>query len=183
MCHEILWDQELCWLPETYFMFILKYQEERITAFGRGQWLFLLLKMLLYIIVNCYCWKHNSSVEKMSLHMKQNCWISICDTLIVTWVLNPSDRRSRSVKWKKINIDVYQKKVLNLAKNASLCLNNIIPPFSFLHVKQKVSYWVFHKDTLEATRLEYAIQQKYLQRRQKTSATRKVFTTLSLLWR
>ena len=91
----------------------------------------------LHSIVNCYCWKHNSSVEKMSLHMKQNCWISICDTLIVTWVLNPSDRRSRSVKWKKINIDVYQKKVLNLAKNASLCLNNIIPSFSFLHVKQK----------------------------------------------
>lgn len=136
MCHEILRDQELCWLTETCFMFILKYQEERITAFGRGQWLFLLLKMLLYIIVNCYCWRHNSSVEKMSLHMKQNCWISICYTLIVTWVLNPSDRRSRSVKWKKINIDVYQKKVLNLAKNASLCLNNIIPPFSFLHVKQ-----------------------------------------------
>ena len=29
---------------------------------------------------------------------------------------------------------------------------------------------MFHKDTLEATRLEYAIEQKYLERRQKTSA-------------
>ena len=30
-----------------------------------------------------------------------------------------------------------------------------------------VSYCVFHKDTLVATRLEYAIEQKYLERRQK----------------
>lgn len=110
------------WLTESCFMVILKYQEERITDLGRGQWLFLLLKILLYIMANGYCstvlWK------KVPLYMKQNCWISICYSLIVTWVLNPSDRNHSQLSEKKINIDVLPKKVLNLAKNASLSLSN-----------------------------------------------------------
>lgn len=66
---------------------------------------------------------------------------------------------------KKINIDVYPKRVLNLAKNASSSLNNSTRLFSACQTKgpkyyknYMVSYYVFHKDTLEATRLEYAIE-------------------------